>query len=510
MTTSGGAPPPRPAGAAWKALLWSLPLALYGLMAVTYVRGAEISSDEGFYCEAARSAASGRVPYSDFGYSQGPVVPYVNGALMRVTGFGLVPQRALNGGWALLGLLVLAGVCRARAGNAAALLVVTLLALSLFWVKGVCLGNTFALTSLFLALASASVLGIPSARRRLALSTFFGALATGCRLSAVVFAAVVWLFLVARSFSGRFLAFALGIAALCYGGVFLPFLLRDAPNAVFWMATFHGASTLSRAESVFLKEAFLVAPWFVPLLAVAVLSLRARGREVGRDAVALLVAALAATFAHALPGAPYGGYVTPFVPVALAAGVLVMSSTPSAGPGWREALLVLSAVVPLAFRRPAVDPGPLADLERASALLQSRTPPGSAVLTSMPETAVASNRRVVPGLEMGKFGFTDEMPEEAARARHLLSRPALVALLTSRQPAAVVLSTSGLWNFSWSVPSLKPTSAETRDAIRGALDSGWDLAYAGSSYLVYLPRRAPPGPRAGRETGPDAPFDKMP
>jgi hypothetical protein len=58
-----------------------------------------MNSDEGFYAIAARSVWQGDLPYRDFGHTQMPLLPYINGLMMQFTGFGLFEQRAINGLW---------------------------------------------------------------------------------------------------------------------------------------------------------------------------------------------------------------------------------------------------------------------------------------------------------------------------------------------------------------------------------------------------------------------------
>jgi 4-amino-4-deoxy-L-arabinose transferase-like glycosyltransferase len=88
---------------------WSLGLlvvACYLGIAVFHVPYGSMNVDEGFYAAATRAVWRGDVPYRDFGFTQPPLVVYVNAPLLQLTGFGLFQQRALNGLWGLLALLL--------------------------------------------------------------------------------------------------------------------------------------------------------------------------------------------------------------------------------------------------------------------------------------------------------------------------------------------------------------------------------------------------------------------
>jgi hypothetical protein len=70
-----------------------------------YVERGLANSDEGFYAYASYAVMHGKLPYRDFAYTQMPVLPYLQGAIMSFTGFGVRQQRWIN---ACLGALSVA------------------------------------------------------------------------------------------------------------------------------------------------------------------------------------------------------------------------------------------------------------------------------------------------------------------------------------------------------------------------------------------------------------------
>jgi hypothetical protein len=140
------------------------------------------------------------------------------------------------------------------------------------------------------------------------------------------------------------------------------------------------------------------------------------------------------------------------------------------------------------FIRPDMAPGALDDVLRAAAFVKAHTPPRARVACTLPEVALEAGRDVLPGLEMGKFGFTEEMlPERAARLG-LVHASVLEAALRGRTVSAVILSQRLFWNFAWSAPSIRPTSKETLARLRAALDAEWRVAYADATVIILLPR----------------------
>jgi len=61
--------------------------------------GGHVAPDESYYTFAARSVWEGRVPYRDFAYTQMPFVPYINGLVMTIIGFGLDNHRLASSIW---------------------------------------------------------------------------------------------------------------------------------------------------------------------------------------------------------------------------------------------------------------------------------------------------------------------------------------------------------------------------------------------------------------------------
>lgn len=451
----------------------------------------DVSSDEGFYAQAARNALSGLLPYRDFGYTQGPVVPYLNGAAMAAAGWGLTSQRLVQAAWGVLGMAALLFLAVRLTDLAAAEAAAAALLLSLHWVENLTLGNTFALGGLFVALAAFTFTTIEAPRIRLASTLALSILAAGCRLSLAPFGLVLAAAVVLEERRASLAALAAALGAAFSLAVYGPFVLASPENTLFWTVRFHLASVVDRRGGAPLLEALTLAPAVALLAAAAAVGLLARPFEEGREARtarSLWAAALATAAANLAVRAPYGGYVTPV------AGVLAVASARIAFGAWPARRTLLAGVTVLAAAagawafRPATGPAALADVREAAAFLRAHTAPGARVAGTLPEVALEAGRDVVGGLEMGKFGFTEEMsPEQAARL-HLTHADALEAALRDKSVAAVVLSQRKNWNFGWSAPSLRPTRPETLERLRAALDAGWTVGYANASVVVLVPR----------------------
>lgn len=190
-----------------------VPLLVLVLVAARYVFQNPLETDEGFYAAAARAAVSGLIPYRDFPFNQTHVYPYLHGALMKVTGFGLVPHRALS---ALYLLGTVAVVVRGRTFGH--LMAATALVASAHFVSRSVLGQSFPMAALLLVLASAAFL----ARRTWALG-ILGTLALGAKLTVLPAVGILWAVHAWRD--RRWPSFAAPAVALLV--VFAPVVIAD-------------------------------------------------------------------------------------------------------------------------------------------------------------------------------------------------------------------------------------------------------------------------------------------
>jgi hypothetical protein len=149
-----------------------------------YAERGRANADEGYYAYVARAVMHGQVPYRDFAYTQTPVWPYLQGAVMTLTGFGVRQERWINVG---LGALAIAlGAALWRGANLHPLACWTLI---LAWclcnplVYYDTIGKTYAFSGLLLLAAGGCLLLKSPPWIKLSLLSVLGVLAVGCRLT---------------------------------------------------------------------------------------------------------------------------------------------------------------------------------------------------------------------------------------------------------------------------------------------------------------------------------------
>lgn len=468
-----------------------------------------MNADEGFYAIAARSVMQGEMPYRDFAYTQMPLLPYMNGLAMTVVGFGLTEQRVCNILWTALGLLSLVLALWRRTGRfEPGLATVFMVAVSPFSAELTAMGASHGVSTCFTCLSTAAVLWRGPLLPRILAFAVFGTVSVGCRLAmAPLVAALTFaLFVEARGWRQR--ALTLGVPIAVGLAAILPFLVSAPEGFWFFNWEYHLGSSFDRRR----VEGQPTEWWKAGSAAIVVLCIGLSGgvhlvRERRWQELFLLLAGLLGVTMPMLPKSGYGWYIIPAAPVAAAAGMAALWSTPQ----WprfafRHFIWILPAL-PLLWPLPAeVSTGKstsfaaiatwtkdtllLRDtpqrkpnertagfVEDIAAHLRAKVPPGK-LLTSLPIVAVEAGREVWPGTHMGMFAAMDPGQDTRAKRLHLTTIAALTAAVAARGPVAIVkLTGSSVWNFRWRIPSLQRQPEKLYSAYEKAIADNYTLDY---------------------------------
>lgn len=490
-------------------------LALYFISAHWHVFHGPINTDEGFYAITTRSVAQGEMPYRDFGFTQPPLTLYVNALPLRLLGFGLFPQRIVNGLWAALALGLAAVWLARRTHWTWGLGLVLLFALTAPWMYFIHLGKTYGVTTLIAILASWIFLTAPAGPRRNFLVGFLAVLGVASRLPAVPFFGLLGLFslwpgrrLTLREFLAAFAGVALGLAL-----TLLPFALA-APEALrFWTVDFHRLSVPNKPWALTWRNLAALAPaaWLLATTALAIAVFRRR--FLTRETGVFLAAGIALAF-NLLPSGVYEEYATPFLlPFVTAAAALAYTEFQSrkiAAPIFATALLGAQLLVsPLLLNRlipdrrgtlsqwlpqhtPNYNPNLSTALATARDLVKTSLPPNAPFIGTNIILAAETGHAVPAELRMGSFSWTGEMSAAQAARLHLATRDQLDAWFD--QPDVTVLGFYQRWdlNYGWSMPSFQPEPPEVRERTLNHLERHFRLAYNDGDFFILV--RRPPRP----------------
>jgi len=458
----------------------------------------DLNQDEGWYLYAAREVCDGRMPYRDFAFTQGPVLPYIYAAVWPLfSPLGVAGGRLFT---ALLGLAA-AGVASFLAwklsgparGRVAALVTFILIAVNVYHNYFTTVVKTYSLCGLLFAGGAAALAcaGGRHGRWWAVASGFLLVLASGVRISAfgaVVAAFIYYLFAAERKIFIWFTVAVIG--ASC--AVFLPFYAAAPDNFIFDMIKYHSGRDIGGIlKQLVFKGGFVsrvVQGYFVAvmLLAAAALYRGISGRseegphatgERGRMA-ALWGAVAAVTLIHFIAPFPYDDYQVAVFPVfaALVACHVIKICADDRVVSWALVSIFLASVA-ASFSSPinqewaikerdriwwrTKDRSPIGKLRDAAAIVREVAGTDMRILTQDAYLAVEAGMKVPNGLEMGPFSYYPSMSDEDAERRRLLNRNLLRKMLKSADAPVAAFSGYGLAISSPGVTELD--AAEQRD-----------------------------------------------
>jgi hypothetical protein len=454
-----------------------------------------LNQDEGWYLYAALESARGHMPYRDFFFTQGPVLPALYGWCAPLWApFGVAGGRALTALLGLLGGLLAAGMAaRAVARGermAAGILALAFTIANVYHSYFTTIPKTYALAACLL-LGGYLVLLAADRPSRAWLAAVAGVLlagAAGTRLSLGALLAVtgLWLLWQRRTLGWAWFWFGLGGGvglALIYG----PSLLTAREQFLF-ANSFHTARAGGR-DLLFLAGSLArCLRGYLPLalFGVALVAWQLWSpRRVAPDGVArasspnwsaLWLLSFATVFVvQLLSPYPYDDYQVPIMPL-LAAAVAVGAVRATAA-AMRPALVwVAVAGAGMAAMASPINqewfllrqdrfwvvkrsPSDLAKLRQVGRMLRENLPADRLLLTQDTYLAVEAQRRVPAGFELGPFGYFPELEDAKAARCHVLNRTSM--LQTLRQTDAPMAAFSG-YALAIGAPAMRELSAEAQ------------------------------------------------
>lgn len=457
------------------------------------------NADEGFYALVSSEVMQGKLLYRDIAYTQTPLLPYLQGVVLSVIGFGVFEQRLLNVLVSTAALALTLHLWRKRELRTSEWLPLASLWIFTLPILYFCtIGKTYAMTQLALVVAAAALVSPGRLLPRLLLLSTAGVIAIGCRLPAAPAVLVLWgaFALEHRRVIPRAILIGLPLALGLL--VFAPLLLPAPGNALFWMWTLHGKVAIPKDPLAALVGLGFIASGISLIALLTLAALTYRHFRVPAPHLGVFLAGVLGAVLNVVLSGVYSEYSVPFLGlILLGCGLLLRDlKLPRRTTSLSFGACLLATVLNLPQAWDYCDPDDhLADVQTAAAFVAAHTPAQGSVLTPMPEVALSASRPVVSRADMGKFAITAEMEPAEAFARRIIYFGELVFLVEKGYPAAVVLSANERWNFRRSIPSLRWISDPSYQQFERALASRYVRAYSNSSFVVYLP--SPSGRSAG-------------
>ena len=424
-------------------IFWAVALVALAVLAAAAVWMGGLNQDEGWYLYAANLVAEGKTPYSDFFYTQGPVLPYVYAPFSWIWRLsGLLGARIFNLVLGLAGITFFAMTAWRLAPTGrkphAALVTLVLLGCNIYHVYYIAIPKTYALASLFVAFGFWCLsVGVDSkyAKRHVATAVagLCIALAAGVRTSLGMLLATTALGLAVAKRKEMFLMFvAAGAAGLAL--IYSPFILDsktfDGLAAAQQYHTARGGADLvwfigsmSRLVRWYASVFVLLGIWWFMRPSLVrhnddVPFDRYFVNTLGIGFAGVFIVQMAAPF-------PYEDYQVPVMGLlAVVAAVGSVTAFESIWRGMVPPLLALGLCFSGSFGSPLLEKWAtngqdrfwslkkskyeLPQLRKVAAEIEKLDPGGKTLLTQDLYLAVETGRKVPKGLEMGPFSMLSD------------------------------------------------------------------------------------------------------
>ena len=425
-------------------------LALFGLAclgaAAVWIGG--LNQDEGWYLYAANLVAEGKMPYRDFFYTQGPMLPIVYSAFTWIwKSFGILGARVFTLAIGVFGILLAAALARRLAPDGrrgeAAIATLLLLGSNLYHVYYVTIPKTYALAALFVMAGFLFIDLAQDAWKRSRggflwsfVSGLSLAFASGTRISLGVILCVVGTFLLVAAVRGHHRRVFAGFVAGGFAGLALvygPFLVSaGAREGLVFAQAFHAARGGGEHDITWIVGSLSrLVRWYLPVFVVFGLGYFSLGPShrldqkcmstvVSRTPWMVFVSFLIVLMVQMLAPFPYEDYQVPVMGL-LAVFAVVTLMCVSEKP---QLLLVLGMTWALSFGSPLLEKWStngqdrfwslkkekceLAQLRDVAKRIEALDPGGKELFTQDIYLAIETNRRVPKGFEMGPFAVMSD------------------------------------------------------------------------------------------------------
>jgi hypothetical protein len=419
------------------------------LAAVAVRRG--VNADEGFYMVAGWRVLGGQRPYRDFFFPQMPYTPYVEAAMLMLTGPSLLAGRMISvaAGALCAGLLALAAARRSNSlpvGIAVALAYAGN-ALTLSYLP---IAKPYAIANLGLIGAFLLVAAPAAGVTRVFIAGVSAGFAVGVRLPAI--AAAVPLLWCCRHSRRQMLAFAGG--ALVASVPWLWMAALDPQGFWFCNVGFHALRReISGLGPIMAQKGLVLAKWVLLPQNLVLWLLALAGLRVGPgQAFPAMACALGLAAAYFLATPTYLEYMVQVVPFLLLAAVPALALGLS-----RRGLIVTGACLYLAglllARRAALEDTPrgvkaqlwrLVTVQTVADYLHNQSAPGDRILSWWEGYPFLAQRAGFAGVGFWESNAAKKLSIDKRRRFHVLAREDIRHLVATRQPRLIVFP-EGTW-----------------------------------------------------------------
>ncbi|MCP4606491.1 MAG: hypothetical protein GY847_39285 [Proteobacteria bacterium] len=454
-----------------------------------YMYYGDIVAEESYQVFAARQAMNGHIPCRDFAYTQMPLLPYLSGIVMEITGYGLTPHRITNLIISGLCLFVIILIVREHLGSfepgfGAAFAV----AASLQWTSIQTKATSHAWASLFLVVALWAAIARWPFVRRGAIFAAASVLAVLSNLNVVPIIAALTVLLIFKTEGKKERLIVSGIVFGSLAIFLAPIFALMGEEIFYFNWVYPQESMITRYFIIMVAECWQISPAVILLMVTGLLGVPALIKNRHVSELLILAAGVIGIFVLILPNDANGYSVAPTIPILAVGGILQlwtrgnMAGNPFRHVVWIFPLISIFCAMPRVMKDEAD-----AEIQEVAEIIQENASKGP-ILTPMPLVAAAADRDVLPGTEQGMFSVMSPNNQDLAYRFHLTTIPDLVAEIYEQTPAAII-RIKGIpnKNFGREVPSMRNQSKKNYKKFSKAVHLNYRRIHRAANMEVLVP-----------------------
>jgi hypothetical protein len=434
--------------------IYVLFMSVYGIIGIYYVFFGQINYDEGFELYASNLVYAGKIPYIDYMYTHGPLLPYIYGIPQLLFGSNLYVGRLTSLVFGIIMLPFVAKIAERFGGKIAGVITLALISFNPYSVYLFSYAKSYELTVFFLVLSLYFLFCRDNlGNKKYLLSVFFMCLATGVRPVALVMLIALVLYIVyieRKNVKTIVLSAGTGLATL--GMLFIPFLILNKDVVIYDMFWLYSDAPYLSAHNklsnlLTIIDRFLVIQVLFVLGALVVLF----SRQQYSNHVKFLYIIVPLTFAaHFVPIETLPEHPVILAPVAATlAGFGFSRIYSNSEDNLTRYLLLLTVIIVILFVLISNGPQwvdlsgnkkPIEEVDEIASYIKDNTSKDAKLLAFSTYAAVQADRELLPGFGLAYYVYRPDWSDEKAREYSGISRNLLNQYIESRNAGAILLT----------------------------------------------------------------------
>lgn len=448
------------------------------IISLYFIYNGQPNSDEGFYLYASKLIYSNKNLYSDFAFTQMPLLPYFYGLFLNLFGYSLLSGRFISFALSIVGLIISSLLIRRFSGFSGVILSILFYCAYLPGMYFNVIVKTYSLLSLIMIGTIFVLFEIDKSPKLSSFVIILSLLSVSVRLSALPFALIIILYTVYKVWTRVHWFYILApVGIWCL--LLMNILIMD-PQSSYWnLFKYHmepgKTDLLSIGWFSFVSDRFwkickiFITNYGLLLLVpgIALWVIRIKNKHSGLvaipfsdntiDIIVSAFAILGYMVMHTISGRFFEEYMVPAIVTIIPLAVIIINKQLNSShysPQYKVFLLLSSIIFPVVVflngikmdRISYINTCPHLEsvrrIDKVGEIIKNNTSMADKVFTlEYLFTVINSDREVLPGLEMAQFSFT-EFDTELAKRYHLVNKQMLFDYFYNKMAKILVFSES--------------------------------------------------------------------